>query len=215
VPIRVLVVDDFPVVRAGLKAFLRLDPGIEVVGEAADGLEAVSLAGHLKPDLVLMDLRMPRMDGIAAIKMIGLKSPESKVLVLTGATERDEVIAAMGAGAVGCLPKDTQARALYRAIRAAVADVAVVTTEIAWRRTTMPVSPPAVSVLTDRETEVLELVGVGLANKEIARSLGIGEKTVKTHVSNILAKLRLPSRTHAAVFAVRAGLANDVSEDVA
>jgi DNA-binding NarL/FixJ family response regulator len=207
--IRILLVDDHSVVRQGLAMFLALDPELEVIGEAADGAEALRLARQLQPDVVLMDLLMPVMDGIAATAAIRQELPDVEVIALTSVLEDASVTGAVRAGAIGYLLKDTQADELIRAIRAA-AEGQVQLAPQALARLMREVRAPAnPETLTDRETDVLRLLAQGLSNKEIGRSLQIGEKTVKTHVSNILSKLGVPSRTQAALFAVRQGLVPD------
>ena len=203
--IRVLLVDDHGVVRQGLRMFLGLDPEFEIVGEAADGAEALRLARELKPDVVLMDLLMPGMDGITATAAIRRELPDTEVVALTSVLEDASVIGAVRAGAIGYLLKDTEADELRRAIKAATGKVQFSPQAAArlMREVRAPDSPEA---LTEREIEVLRLLAHGQSNKEIARNLVIGEKTVKTHVSNILGKLGVPSRTQAALYAVRAGL---------
>lgn len=204
--IRVLLADDHSVVRQGLRMFLGLDPDLEVVGEAADGVEAVRLAHLLTPDVVLMDLLMPVMDGISATATIRRELPDTEVLALTSVLEDEKVIGAVRAGAIGYLLKDTEADELRRAIKAAAAGQVQLSPQAATRLMREVRAPDSPETLTDRETEVLRLLAQGQANKEIAYSLTIGEKTVKTHVSNILAKLGVPSRTQAALYAVRIGL---------
>lgn len=204
--IRILLVDDHSVVRQGLQMFLRLDPELEVVGEAANGAKAVQLARELRPDVVLMDLLMPGMDGVEATAAIRRELPEVEVVALTSVLEDERVFSAMRAGATGYLLKDTEADELCRAIKAAAAGQVQLSPQVAARLMREIHSPESPEVLTPRETEVLSLLAWGLANKEIARELGIGEKTVKTHVSNILGKLGVLSRTQAALYAVRAGL---------
>jgi NarL family two-component system response regulator LiaR len=203
--IRVLLVDDHGVVRHGLRMFLGLDPEFEIVGEAADGAEALRLARELKPDVVLMDLLMPGMDGITATAAIRRELPDTEVVALTGVLEDASVSGAVRAGAIGYLLKDTEADDLCRAIKAATGKVQFSPQAAArlMREVRAPDSPEA---LTEREIEVLCLLAHGQSNKEIARNLVIGEKTVKTHVSNILGKLGVPSRTQAALYAVRVGL---------
>lgn len=205
--IRIVIADDHAVVRQGLKMFLALDDTFEVVGEASNGAEALRLAGELTPDVVLMDLLMPVMDGITAIGKIRTEYPDVEVLALTSVLEDASVVGAIKAGAIGYLLKDTQAEELRRAIVAA-ADGQVQLAPQAAARLLREVRTPDDSPeqLTERETEVLKLLAQGQANKEIARTLTIGEKTVKTHVSNILGKLGVQSRTQAALYAVRAGL---------
>ena len=204
--IQILLVDDHTVVRQGLRMFLSLDAELEVVGEAADGLEAVELAHELKPDVILMDLLMPRMDGIAATAVIRRELPDTEVIALTSVLEDEKVIGAIKAGAIGYLLKDTQANELCQAIKAAAAGQVQLSPLAAARLLREVRAPESPEPLTERETDVLRLLAQGQSNKEIAQTLIIGEKTVKTHVSNILAKLSVPSRTQAALFAVRIGL---------
>jgi two-component system, NarL family, response regulator LiaR len=204
--IRILLVDDHAVVRQGLKMFLGLDPDLEVVGEAENGEEAVRMSGELNPDVVLMDLLMPVMDGITAIPLIRLKFPETEVIALTSVLEDEAVMKAMRAGAIGYLLKDTQAEELRRAIKAAAAGQVQLSPQAAARLMREVRAPESPEKLTERETDVLRLLALGRANKEIALELDIGEKTVKTHVSSILRKLGVPSRTQAALYAVRIGL---------
>lgn len=204
--IRILLVDDHAVVRQGLKMFLGLDPELEVVGEAENGEQAVRLTGELNPDVVLMDLLMPVMDGITAIPLIRRDFPETEVIALTSVLEDEAVMKAMRAGAIGYLLKDTQAEELRRAIKAAAAGQVQLSPQAAARLMREVRAPESPEKLTERETEVLRLLASGRANKEIALELGIGEKTVKTHVSSILRKLGVPSRTQAALYAVRIGL---------
>jgi DNA-binding NarL/FixJ family response regulator len=204
--IRVLIADDHSVVRQGLRMFLSLDPEFDVVGEAADGAEALRMARELLPDVVLMDLLMPVMDGIAATAAIRSTLPDTEVLALTSVLEDASVTGAVRAGAIGYLLKDTDADALCRAIKAAAAGQVQLSPQAAARLMREVRAPESPEALTERETEVLRLLAQGRANKEIARDLGIGEKTVKTHVSNILAKLGVQSRTQAALHAVQIGL---------
>ncbi|MFN8382531.1 MAG: response regulator transcription factor [Anaerolineales bacterium] len=204
--IHILLVDDHAVVRQGLKMFLGLDPDLEVVGEAENGEEAIRLTRELSPDVVLMDLLMPVMDGIAAIAIIRRDFPETEVIALTSVLEDESVIKAMRAGAIGYLLKDTQAEELRRAIKAAAAGQVQLSPQAAARLMREVKGPDSPEKLTERETDVLRLLALGRANKEIALELVIGEKTVKTHVSSILRKLNVPSRTQAALHAVRIGL---------
>lgn len=204
--IRILLVDDHSVVRQGLRMFLGLDPELEVVGEAANGQEALRLAGELKPDVVLMDLLMPVMDGIAATAAIRQELPETEVIALTSVLEDASVVNAVRAGVIGYLLKNTESDALVRAIRAAAAGQVQLAPEAQARLMREVRAPESPEQLSERESDVLRLVAVGKANKEIARELGIGEKTVKSHVSSILGKLGLVSRTQAALHAVRIGL---------
>ncbi len=204
--IRILLVDDHAVVRQGLRMFLGLDPELDIVGEASDGAEALRLAHSLKPDVVLMDLVMPVMDGISAIGAIRRELPDTEVIALTSVLEDEKVIGAVKAGAIGYLLKDTQAEELCRAIKAAAAGQVQLSPQAAARLMREVKAPESPETLTERETEVLRLLARGRSNKEIGQALVIGEKTVKTHVSNILAKLSVPSRTQAALYAVRIGL---------
>jgi DNA-binding NarL/FixJ family response regulator len=205
-PIRILLVDDHSVVRKGLRMFLSLDPELEVVGEARDGAEAVRMAHELKPDVVLMDLLMPVMDGIQATATIRRELPDTEVLALTSVLEDSAVVGAVRAGAIGYILKDTEADELRRAIKAAAAGQVQLAPQAAERLLREVRAPESPETLTERETDVLRLVAKGRANKEIAHELNIGEKTVKSHVSSILAKLNVPSRTQAALYAVRIGL---------
>jgi DNA-binding NarL/FixJ family response regulator len=205
-PIRIIIADDHAVVRQGLRMFLGLDDDFEIVGEAANGAEAVDLARKLQPDVVLMDLLMPVMDGITAIGAIRREMPEVEVIALTSVLEDASVVGAVKAGAIGYLLKDTQSDELRRTIKAAAQGQVQLSAQAAARLMREVRTPDSPETLTDRETEVLRLLAAGYANKEIARELVIGEKTVKTHVSNILAKLGLQSRTQAALYAVRIGL---------
>ena len=204
--VNVLLVDDHSVVRQGLRMFLELDPDLEVVGEARDGAEAVRRARELQPDVILMDLLMPGMDGIEATMAIRREMPDTEVVALTSVLEDDKVYGAIRAGAIGYLLKNTEADELCRAIKAAAAGQVQLSPAAAARLMHQVRAPEAPDELTPRELEVLRLLAEGLANKEIARELSIGEKTVKTHVSNILSKLGVLSRTQAALQAVRMGL---------
>ena len=213
--IQVLVTDDHRVVRRGLRGFLELDPELEVVGEASNGEEAVKLAHSLKPDVVLMDLVMPVMDGIEATGKIRRELPEVEVVALTSVLEDTSVTGAIKAGAIGYLLKTTDADELCEAIRAAAAGKVQLAPEAAARlmhEVRVPESPEA---LTERETEVLELIARGKTNNQIARELFIGEATVKSHVHSILSKLNVSSRTQAALYAVNTGLvsANELGEE--
>jgi NarL family two-component system response regulator LiaR len=211
-PTRVLIVDDHGVVREGLRAYLELEPDIQVVGEAKDGLEAVRRAAELQPDVVLMDLVMPNMDGVDATSRIKQQQPATHVIILTSFLDDERVVPAIRAGATSYLLKDVAATDLARAIRGARAGQAQLHPEVARRlmqQVTSPRKPDAGAQLTDREREVLRLLADGRSNKEIARSLVVSERTVKGHVSNILGKLGLQDRTQAALFAVRNGLSQD------
>lgn len=211
--IRIVIADDHSVVRRGLRMFLAMDPELVVVGEAADGEEAVHLARLLLPDIVLMDLLMPVMDGITATGIIRSELPDTEVLALTSVLEDASVVGAVRAGAIGYLLKDTDADALCRAIKAAAAGQVQLTPQAAARLMQAVSAPESPEQLTERETEVLRLMAQGQANKEIARSLNISEKTVKVHVSNILSKLGVQSRTQATLYAIRVGLVSASSSD--
>jgi DNA-binding NarL/FixJ family response regulator len=209
--IRILITDDHKVVRQGLKMFLQLDPELEVVGEAENGAEAIERAHALKPDVILMDLLMPVMGGIEAIGRLRAELPETEIIAITSVLEDEAVIGAVRAGAIGYLLKDTDADAPCRSIKAAAQGQVQLAPEAAIRlmrevRAPEVKAQPVGETLTERETEVLKLVAQGRANKEIAAELGIGEKTVKTHVSNLLGKLGVQSRTQAALYAARVGL---------
>jgi DNA-binding NarL/FixJ family response regulator len=205
-PIRILIVDDHAVVRQGLKMFLGLDPELDVIGEGSDGKEAIRLARQLQPDVVLMDLLMPGMNGIEAIEILRKEMPDIEVIALTSVLEDQSVVGAIRAGAIGYLLKDTEADELIRSIKAAAEGQVQLSPKAAARLMREVRAPESPEALTDRETEVLRLLAQGQSNKEIARTLSIGEKTVKTHVSSILSKLNVSSRTQAALHAVRIGL---------
>ena len=211
-PIRVLVADDHAVVREGLRTFLALQDGIEVVGESADGEAAVRDAEYLRPDVVLMDLVMPRLDGVGAMRELRRRLPECRVIVLTSYTDDDRILPAIQAGAAGYLLKNAEPREIARAVRAAHAGEALLDPSVAARVLSAVAHPAVVSrdeQLTPREREVLALIARGMANKRIARELGVSEKTVKAHVGHVLAKLGVTDRTQAALHAVRAGLVAD------
>lgn len=204
--IRILIVDDYTVVRQGLRMFLGLDPELEIVGEAASGAEGVQLARELHPDVVLMDLVMPTMDGVGAIAAIRQELPDVEVLALTSVLQDVLIVGAIRAGAIGYLLKDTEAEELRRAIKSAAAGQVQLSPEVAARLMSETQVPDSPELLTARETDVLRLLTTGLSNKEIAYRLQIGERTVKSHVSNILGKLGVLSRTQAALYALRSGL---------
>ncbi len=218
--IRILIADDHKVVRQGLRMFLALDPELEIVGEASNGEEALQQAKRLHPNVVLMDLLMPRMDGLQATAQIRDALPDVEVIALTSVMEENmgtsgsNIIAAVRAGAIGYLMKDTEAEALCQAIRSAAAGQVQLSPQAAARLVREVRAPENPESLTQRETDTLRLIAQGLANKEIARALEISETTVKTHVSNILSKLGVPSRTQAALYAVRVGLVPNLSAQV-
>jgi DNA-binding NarL/FixJ family response regulator len=205
-PIRIIIADDHAVVRQGLKMFLQDDDDFEVVAEAQNGSEALTLARQLKPDVVLMDLLMPVMDGITAIGHIRREVPDTEVIALTSVLEDASVVGAVKAGAIGYLLKDTQAEELTRAIKAAANGQVQLSPQAAARLVREVRAPESPETLTERETDVLRLLAQGKANKEIAAALFIGENTVKTHVSSILVKLGVQSRTQAALYARQIGL---------
>jgi len=201
--IRVLLVDDHAVVRQGLRSFLELQPDIEVVGEAAGARDGVELAARLSPDVVLMDLLMPDEDGVDAIRALRDVAPRVRVLVLTSYLDDTHVFAAVQAGAAGYLLKDVQPDALTDGIRQVSQGLAVLHPTIAARLMNRTGRPPSLADFTQRERGVLKLLAEGLSTKEIAGRLFISEKTVKTHVSNVLQKLGVADRTQAALLAVR------------
>lgn len=204
---RILIVDDHAVVRQGLRMFLALDESLEIVGEARNGREAVDLAVRLAPDVVLMDLLMPEMDGITAIRELRQKAPDTEIVALTSVLEDASVVGAVRAGAIGYLLKDTQAEELCRAIHAAAAGQVQLSPEAAARLMRELRGPGStVDSLSDREREVLGLLAQGLSNREIGERLSITEKTVKSHVGGVLSKLGVTSRTQAALVAWQAKL---------
>ena len=205
--IRVLLVDDHAVVREGLRTFLELQDGIEVIGEAGDGREGVAAAERLRPHVILMDLVMPRLDGVGAMRELRERLPGVRVIVLTSFTDDEKLLPAVQAGAAGYLLKNAEPAELARAIRAAHAGEALIDPQVAGRllaSIARPADPQP--QLTPREQDVLALIARGFSNKRIALELGIAEKTVKTHVGHVLAKLGVADRTQAALHAVREGL---------
>ncbi len=204
--IRIILADDHAVVRQGLRMFLSLDPELEVIAEATNGAEALELARQHKPDVVLMDMLMPVMDGITATGLIRKELPDTEVVAVTSVLDDGSVVGAVKAGAIGYLLKDTQGDELCRMIKAAAAGQVQLSPAAAARLMREVRAPEAPEALTERETDVLRLMAMGKANKEIARELFIGEQTVKTHVSSILGKLGVQSRTQAALHAARIGL---------
>jgi two-component system, NarL family, response regulator LiaR len=219
--IRVLITDDHAVVREGLRTFLELQDGLEVVGEAGDGEQALTQAQQLAPDVILMDLVMPRLDGVAAMRRLRECAPGSRVIVLTSFLDDERLMPAIEAGAAGYLLKDVAPAQLAQAIRAAHAGETMISPTVATRlvqaiaqRAARPpiATSPGPELLTRREREVLELITQGYANKRIARELAITEKTVKGHVGRVLAKLGVADRTQAALLAVRDGLVRPAAE---
>ena len=208
--IRLLLADDHAIIRKGLKAILEFAPDIKLVSEAANGLEAVQLDEELRPDVILMDLMMPELDGVEAIRRIKARRPEARILVLTTFAGDVMVFSAIKAGALGYHLKDSSADALIEAIR----DVyrgqpslhPAIARKVLEELVAPPKQPPTADPLTEREVEVLKYIAQGWENKEIAAKLSISEATVRTHVSNILEKLQLASRTQAALYALREGL---------
>ncbi len=209
--IRVLIADDHAIVRKGVRALLATEPDIDVVGEAGDGAEVVALAESLKPDVILMDLVMPKLDGIEATRRIAGRQPGVRILVVTSFAADDKVFPAIKAGALGYLLKDSSPDDLVRAIRQVYRGEPslepAIARKVLYELAHPPESPPTPEPLTEREMEVLRLVAQGLSNREIAAKLSVTEMTARTHVSNILSKLHLASRTQAALYALREGLA--------
>jgi DNA-binding NarL/FixJ family response regulator len=207
-PIRVLIADDHSVLREGLRMVLELQPDLEVAGEAADGIEALALARDLQPDVVLLDLMMPRLGGLAALAQMKAAAPGARVVILTSAEEEDRMIDAMRGGAQGYLLKTEGATAVLDAIRAAYRGEVALAPRVArflMQAVAQPASHPEDS-LSPREREVLQQLGHGMSNKQIAAKLGMAEKTARAHVSSILQKLGFAGRTQAALYAREKGL---------
>ncbi|NMB68738.1 MAG: response regulator transcription factor [Chloroflexi bacterium] len=210
--IRVLVVDDHPIVRRGISAEINLDPEMSVIGEAQNGLEAVEMARQLKPDVILMDLMMPQMDGVEATRQIIAANPDAQVLILTSFTEEDSVYTAVKAGAAGFIYKDRPPAELLNAIRTLYNSQPILSPAITRRlqrdlREQTRTPAESALVLTDREIEIVKWVAQGALYKEIAQKLGIQEATVRAHVSNILGKLNLSNRSQLVLYAVNHKLA--------
>lgn len=210
--IRVLIADDHHVVRGGIRALLEIENNIDVIDEAADGVETVLKTRSLNPDVILMDLMMPRKSGIEAIEEIKQEDPDARILVLTSYSDDEKVFAAIKAGALGYLLKETSTKELLQAIHDVYRGESSLHPAIARkliRELNRPSNlPPADEPLTEREIEVLVYVARGYSNQDIANSLFISERTVRTHVSNILSKLHLANRTQAALYALKEGLTN-------
>jgi len=205
-PIRVLIADDHAVVREGLRSFFELQDEMEVVGEAEDGVEAVDLATRLQPDVVLMDIVMPNLDGVEAMRQLHRRVPAARVIVLTSFLDDEQVLPAIRAGAAGYLLKNVEPQELARAVRAAHMGEALIDPAVAARLVDTLADEDVADAyegLTAREREVLDLIGRGFSNKRIALELGVAEKTVKTHVSHVLGKLGLADRTQAALYVSR------------
>ncbi|MDP9074917.1 MAG: response regulator transcription factor [Actinomycetota bacterium] len=212
-PVRILIVDDHPVVRSGLRALLQSTPGYQVVGEAGDGRQAVSIAADTHPDVIVMDLYLPEMDGVAATKEIMRHPPAPAILMLTMADDDASLVDALQAGARGYILKGSQPSELLRAIQTVVEGEAVFTGQMAARLSSLlgakpPGTPRALAHLTEREREILDLIARGDGNPVIARRLGIRPKTVRNHVSNIFTKLGVDDRTGAIHLARDQGLGN-------
>lgn len=211
-PIRVLIVDDHAIVRKGIRALFRSLPEIDVIGEAENGWEAITEVERLQPDVVLMDLLMPEMDGIEATRRITAERPDVRILVLTSFAGEDKIFPAIKAGALGYHLKDSSPEELVQAIHQVYRGESslhpVIARKVLQELSRPSERPPTPDPLTPREVEVLQLVAQGRSNQEIADLLVISETTVRTHVSNILNKLHLASRTQAALYALREGLAS-------
>lgn len=213
--IRVLVADDHAIVREGLRALLSTEPGMQLVGEAADGEEAIRLYQKLRPDLLLLDIKMPRKDGILVTREIRRLDPQARILIITSFSEEDQVIPAIKAGALGYLLKDMASQELLQAIREVRDGKAYLHPAIA-RKVLSEVSRPAEKqraedLLSEREITVLRLLAEGLTNQEIANRLVISDRTVRNHVGSILSKLDLDNRTQAALFAIKRGFVEEDS----
>lgn len=210
-PIRILIADDHAIVRRGLRTLITSQSDMELVGEAANGVEAVRQSRTLEPDVILMDMVMPRQDGASAIREIKKENPHARILVLTSFAEDDKIFPAIKSGALGYLLKDAETDQLLQAIRDVNSGKFSLDPNVALRvvreLTHTSDLPPTADPLTERELEVLQLVAQGLTNQEIAEQLVLGERTVGNHISSILSKLHLANRTQAALYALREGIA--------
>ncbi len=208
--IRIVIADDHAVVREGIRALIESTPDMDVVGEAKDGVEAMLKSRAARPDVVLLDMMMPRMNGLEAISAIKTELPNTRIIILTSFSDDDQVLAAIRAGALGYLLKDSSPRDLLQAIRDVFAGKSSLHPSIALKliqEINRPSAMPTDTELTDRELQILKLVAQGLSNQDISASLTISERTVGTHISNILNKLQLSNRTQAALYALRKGIA--------
>lgn len=209
--IRILIADDHAIVREGLRALLATESDLELVGEASDGVQAVSKAHALKPDVILLDMMMPRKDGLEALIEIKQANPDARVIVLTSFSDDEKVFSAIRNGALGYLLKDSSPQDLLHAIHTVANGEGFLSPSIAskvMREINQPPKlPPTKDPITEREVEILQFVAKGLTNDEIAEKLVVSERTVRTHVSNILAKLQLANRTQAALYALKEGIA--------
>jgi two-component system, NarL family, response regulator LiaR len=204
--IKLVIVDDHAMVREGIKMYLEGDDQLEIIGEASNGHEGIEVVNRLLPDVVLMDLMMPVLDGISAMRVLKAKHPDLEIIVLTSTLEDDKVVSAAQAGATGYLLKDSKPQELIEAIHAAKRGEMRLHPEAAKRLMKHVHTPHVCESLTPRETDILRLIGRGHSNKDISQELNLSEYTIKAHVSNILSKLGLSSRTQAALFALKEGL---------